>query len=283
MAWKQDLSKIKNSLKEEAAPAPPEKPKPKPTAPVRPLEDEDAVFLAAMGQRPARPAAAKVEPEAEVFQAGMAELMAPRRERGPERSAPAGVPDLPPAVSASTPETTAPEPAVPEDFLEAMQGMKGVKAVGGRRAAEKVKATASRPTPPKAPEPTAPEVSVEAPEEALPLPEPPPAPTPVPESALPARPVLIQLAAGMAVEVDGTLDLRGHSVVDARERLEERLQDGRFLGWRTLHVLLGSDPELAGMFEAFLQAVDIRHLSRYAFAPIPMGGAQARILYLVQA
>lgn len=298
MAWKHELSKIKKELKEEPTPAPPEKPKPKPAAPVRPMEDEDAVFLAAMGQRPAstRAAAPKAVAEPSEFEQSMGALKGLKRAgAGPlgegERGGPTPVASVPAAaapasVEAPQKDVVPPvEPAEVEDFAQAMFGLRGMKPVAGKRVAENVKAVASSPAPVPAaaspaqipapePEPVEPPKAAESQAPEVPEPH---------EAATPSRPALMQLAAGMAVEVDGTLDLRGHSVVDARERLEERVQDARFLGWRTLHVHLGPDPELAAMFEAFLDAADVRHLSRHAIAPIPMGGPQARILYLVQA
>ena len=83
----------------------------------------------------------------------------------------------------------------------------------------------------------------------------------------------------MAVDVDGMLDLRGHSSQDALERLKERVLDGQVLGWRTLHLHLGNDPGLAEAFESFIGGPIAAGIARYAQAPIPMGGAQARILY----
>ncbi|HWQ10454.1 MAG TPA: Smr/MutS family protein, partial [Holophaga sp.] len=91
---------------------------------------------------------------------------------------------------------------------------------------------------------------------------------------------LIQLAAGMAIDVDATLDLRGHSGTDALERLKERLLDGHLLGWRTLHVHLGPSEALRTIFLEFLASPEAALVARYAQAPIPMGGAQAWILYL---
>lgn len=84
----------------------------------------------------------------------------------------------------------------------------------------------------------------------------------------------------MAVEVDGTLDLRRHSLNDAKERLKERIHDGAALGWRTLLVTLGPNEALKQGFLAFLTTSDASLISRYAQAPIPMGGAQAWVLYL---
>lgn len=100
----------------------------------------------------------------------------------------------------------------------------------------------------------------------------------------PGGPMRIQLAAGMAIEVDGSLDLRGHSRVDALERLAERIQDGVFLGWRTFHVTLGPSEDLREAFLAFLASPSARGtLARYAQAPVPMGGTQAWILYFAPA
>jgi hypothetical protein len=101
---------------------------------------------------------------------------------------------------------------------------------------------------------------------------------PVPETQK-KEPLLIHLAAGMAVEVDGVLDLRGHSRADALERLKERILDGQALGWRTCHVLFGHSEELADAFAEFLRSPEASSVARYAQAPIPMGGSQARILY----
>ena len=92
-------------------------------------------------------------------------------------------------------------------------------------------------------------------------------------------PIRIQLAAGMAVEVDAVLDLRNHSVPDARGRLRDRLEDGAHMGWRTLHVVLGEDAALHEALLALFAGGGALKISRYAQAPIPMGGAQAWILY----
>ncbi|MBL0311221.1 MAG: Smr/MutS family protein [Holophagaceae bacterium] len=92
----------------------------------------------------------------------------------------------------------------------------------------------------------------------------------------------MHLAAGMAVEVDGTLDLRRHSLNDAKERLKERIRDGMALRWRTLLVVLGPNEALKQGFLAFLTTPQAQFISRYAQAPIPMGGAQAWVLYLGQ-
>jgi DNA-nicking Smr family endonuclease len=120
------------------------------------------------------------------------------------------------------------------------------------------------PTPAPAPDPAG------APEAAL--------PEPVPGPAAPPQ-ALIQLAAGMAVVVDGSLDLKGHGRGDAEERLKERLLDGFALGWRTLHVVVGTSPELRQMVLDLLASPAGRCVARYAQAPVPMGGPQAWILY----
>jgi hypothetical protein len=94
-----------------------------------------------------------------------------------------------------------------------------------------------------------------------------------------AAPVRFQLAAGMALEVDGTLDLRGHSLPDALERLKDRLGDGLVLGWRSLQVTLGPDPLLHEGLMDLLASGQAPMVARYAQAPVPMGGSQAWLLY----
>jgi hypothetical protein len=91
--------------------------------------------------------------------------------------------------------------------------------------------------------------------------------------------VRFQLAAGMALEVDGVLDLRGHSVPDAVERLKDRLGDGLVLGWRSLQVILGPDPKLHEGLLDLLASGQAPMVARYAQAPVPMGGSQAWLLY----
>ncbi|NTV76139.1 MAG: hypothetical protein HGA66_18290, partial [Holophaga sp.] len=51
MVWKKDLEKLKKSLAEDPAPPKAPPPQPKPTE-INPMEEEDAVFLSAMGKRP---------------------------------------------------------------------------------------------------------------------------------------------------------------------------------------------------------------------------------------
>lgn len=238
MAWKQDLAKLKQQLEPEpvVAPKPPPKPAVKPTGPVV-LDDEDAVFLSAMGlkpaARPAKPAAPETAPKA-------------------------------PAAE---------EPPPPETFQEAIKDLKGLKPLS--------KGLSDRPTTPPPPTPKAPDavsaplsmpVVVEAVAPALMTPEAAPQ-TP------PSMPQRFQLAAGMALEVDGTLDLRGHSTMDAMERLKDRLGDGQVLGWRSLQVTLGPDPALHEGLLALLASGQAPMVARYAQAPVPMGGTQAWLLY----
>jgi hypothetical protein len=231
MVWNKDLAKLKQDLKSgesEEPKRPVPKPTPKPSAP-RELDDEDALFLAAMGGR---------------------------RQTGPLG------PDSPPPP----PARTVPEQA---DFTEAMTTLKGLKPISSPKLQPQKESA-----PPPEPKEEEPPVAVDAPPEA-----------PVAEKAKEPEaprwsPPLIQLAAGMAIDVDGTLDLRGHSAADAIERLRERLLDGHLLGWRTFHVQLGSSEELRQAFLDFLAGPEASLIARYAQAPIPMGGAQAWILYL---
>lgn len=184
---------------------------------------------------------------------------------GKRKPAPAG-PSLDKTDPSSPSQEAKPAPAKGE-FTEAMASLKGMKPVPASRIpseakpAPKVEVLETKP-------PALPEPEVEAP---------PPEPEPAPSRTAPP---MIQLAAGMAIEVDGALDLRGHSPSDAVERLKERLLDGHLLGWRTLHVQLGPSEELREAFLAFLSSPEGELISRYAQAPIPMGGAQAWILYL---
>ena len=242
MAWKQDLEKLKQQLAPEV-PAPAAKPMPKPvakpTGPVQ-MEDEDAVFLSAMGLKPAGPRPTKsVEPK-------------------PVQK-----------------ETEALPPPTPDTFQAAVKDLKGLKPL--------VKGLADRPTPVPPVPPIAPVAPVVPPvppaaeisPKAL-VPEPPPEPEPQAQSPGPIR---FQLAAGMALEVDGALDLRGHSLPDAMERLKDRLGDGMVLSWRSLQVTLGPDAALHEGFLELLVSGQAPMVARYAQAPVPMGGTQAWLLY----
>ncbi len=239
MVWKQDLAKLKQQL-EEGPKAPPPKPAPrpveKPKAPAD-LDSEDALFLAAMGRRPARPE--------------------------------------PPPAPASGPAPAAPPAPAPETFEDALSDLKGLKPL-----ARPAVLQTPPPTRPLAPEPAPPAAPADRVEE----PASPPAPVPAPflppaEPAAAPHPVRFQLAAGMALEVDGMLDLRGHCRTDAIERLKDRLADGLLLGWRTLQVILGSDPQLHEGLLALLESGEAPMVVRYAQAPVPMGGSQAGLLY----
>lgn len=255
MVWKQDLAKLKQKLGSEPAPAAPKPPpKPTPKASAGPIEDEDAVFLAAMGLKSAVPKKPVPPPEA-----------------GPSAS---------PAA----------EPPVPETFEEALRDLKGLKPLP-KELAKRARPAAKEPAPsPATPASAAPQPE---PERLTPVPSPPPEPIPskaapaetraqvtAKPAPVPALPIQFQLAAGMALEVDATLDLRGHSLVDALERLKDRLGDGQLLGWRVLQVTLGSDPMLHEGLLGLLNSGKVPMVVRYAQAPVPMGGNQAWLLYL---
>lgn len=243
MAWKQDLAKVKQQLGPEASlPVPKVPPKPEPKTALPPaLDDEDAVFLSAMGLKPAIPRPARVQPTE-----GLA--------------TPAPIPSAP----------------VPESFQEAVKELKGFKPLQ--------KGPLAPPAPPRpaAPAPKkgfAPPVLVEKPDlSPASLPPDPPAQKP-PLPSQPLMPLRFQLAAGMAIEVDGTLDLRGHSLTDAMDRLKDRLGDGMVLGWRSLQVTLGQDPALHDGLLALLASGEAPMVARFAQAPVPMGGTQAWLLY----
>jgi hypothetical protein len=83
----------------------------------------------------------------------------------------------------------------------------------------------------------------------------------------------------MAIEVDASLDLRDHTLVNALDRLQDRLGDGLALGWRSLLVNLGPDPALHQGLLDLLASGQTPMVTRYAQAPVPMGGAQAWLLY----
>jgi DNA-nicking Smr family endonuclease len=255
MTWKKDLAKLKQELGNEDLPAakaaPPPKPREGQPAP-RSMEEEDSVFLSAMGvrSRPARP-----DPGA------------------------AALREEPPA----TLEPAAPPPSSSTEFSSALGDLKGVKPLGTGRARV-------LPSAPKAPvaapaalaqaPPPVPGPAAVAPAPSDPEPPAPEAPvsTPGPVPAVPPQ-VQIHLAAGMALVVDGSLDLKGHARSDAEERLKERILDGYALGWRTLHVLVGSSPELRQVVLDLLASPAGSCVARFAQAPIPMGGTQAWILY----
>jgi hypothetical protein len=248
MTWKNTLAQIKKEIKEEPVLPARSIPKPKPQSALenRSIEEEDALFMAVMGggTRPVRNDPKVVSP-------------AIRAE-----------------VEGEPFESTG------SDFDEAMTGLKGITPL---KASPVVTSLKSKPIEP--PGPAEPSTDVEIKGDLV---DPPilgieEADQPADAVGAPSRrgPQLIHLAAGMAVEVDGTLDLRGHTVQDAEERLRERIQDAAFLGWRTLHVVLGPEEELRDMFLACLLLPKSSHIARYAKAPIPMGGDQAWVLYFL--
>lgn len=245
MPWKKDLAKLKQDLgKEEGIPA---KVTPPPKAAVkhpvsRSIEEEDAIFLNAMGLRS--------QPSVKDVPVQPAKTAAPQVQPAPE-PAPVQVP----------------VPAPKAEFTEAMDDLKGMKPL-------------RRTLPPEKPAPVPP-----PPAPAVEVPREPPAPVPevavevAPRAPEPPGATQIHLAAGMAIEVDGRLDLKGHARSDAEERLKERLLDGYALGWRTLHVTVGAAEDLRQMVLDLLQTPQGSCVARYAQAPVPMGGAQAWILY----
>ncbi len=261
MVWKQDLAQLKQQMKPDLPQASPT-PKPvKPPQTSQSLEDADLIFLQAMGGvavpptpvsaspisvSGAVPAPRSLEPESD-FSAVLGDLKGLRPlSQNPVFEAPSSAP-LPTAALSAPP--LVPAPALPlAPFSEAAPSPVRLESVIVR--------TELRETP---------KAAMAHPQEA---------------PRLRSGPALIHLAAGMAVEVDGTLDLRRHSVNDARERLRERVGDGVSLQWRTLLVTLGPSEALKQGLLAFLTTPHAQFVSRYAQAPIPMGGAQAWILYL---
>jgi hypothetical protein len=239
MAWKQDLEKLKQQLGPEL-PAPARKvapkPAPGPSGPV-PLADEDAVFLSAMGLKPAPPRPPKTSPG----------------------------------------EGPAPAPGVPgtqaqDTFQEALKELKGLKPLLKELPEQVPPPAPATPGPQATQSPTPVPVSEVAP--------PAPVASTVEPLAKPSLPVRFQLAAGMAIEVDGVLDLRGHTLADAMDRLMDRLEDGLILGWRSLLVTLGPNPDLHEGLLKLLASGRAPKVLRYAQAPVPMGGTQAWLLYL---
>jgi len=284
MPWKKDLAKLKQDLgKEETPPGkatPP--PKAKTLHPVsRSIEEEDNIFLNAMGLRPrsgdqapaATALAGKAEPamHPEPVRPG-APLQAAPIQAAPMQAAP-----MQAAPMQAAPIQAAPAPvSVKAEFTSAMSDLKGLKplkpAMGQEQPAAPARTAQAAPAEP---------VPAQTPARTEPAPEPLPSPTAAPIAPGPAAPsqVQIHLAAGMAIVVDGSLDLKGHARSDAEERLKERLLDGYALGWRTLHVLVGPSEELRQMVLDLLKSPAGRCVARYAQAPVPMGGPQGWVLY----
>lgn len=276
MVWNEDLAKLRQQLKAQEPKESPPPPKPVPApGPGKSMAEEDAAFLSAMGVRkaaapplPAPASAGTGIPAGEAWTTGQ------------------------PGVQSASP---------PEDFRAAMAELGGVKNLG----TGPLKPLAAPALPSGAAVPAPPALAPSAPTPAPPIPAPPtpspgmlarpphlPAdaepeaetvdiPPPPPQGIRPRPgPLLIQLAAGMAIDVDASIDLRGHSISDAKERLRERIADGLAMGWRTLHVNLGPGEALKQGFLAFLASPAASAVQRYAQAPVPMGGPQAWILYL---
>lgn len=281
MVWKQDLAQFKQQLKPDPEPIGPPPPPPKQVPPPllsQSLEDADLLFLRAMGRVAVPPAPIISNPMKETD----------------EDSSPA------PAFS-SISSNVSRALSVGEssgDFSQALGDLKGLRPFSKNP-------VFSAPSPSVVPSPVvaipqSPEVQAQLP---APIPMPMPMPTigeppahpsspdadtadaPIAPQEVPhirSGPILMHLAAGMAIEVDGTLDLRRHSLNDAKERLTERVRDGLALHWRTLLVTLGPNEALKQGFLVFLTTPQAQFISRYAQAPIPMGGAQAWVLYLGQ-
>jgi hypothetical protein len=250
MVWSNDLAKLKQSLRAgegKAAPAPPPKAKQPPPPARKSLEEEDAVFLAAMGRAGA--AAPRVEAEA------------PKAEAAPPKAGPTT-----PAAAAGG------QGGGPDGFGEAMRGLGGVRQI--------------RPLGPPRPRAAAQKAEPQGRSGAAAAAPPPPPPGPAAQKAdgvfhlLPER---IQLAAGMTIDVDCVLDLRRHSEADAGERLKERVLDGACLGWRTMQVILGNSEPLRRVLLDYMASPPASPLANYGEAPVPMGGPQAWVLYFCQA
>ena len=275
MVWKQDLAQLKQQLKPDQEPTGPPSLPPKPVPPPLPsqsLEDADLLFLRAMGGVAVPPAPITSNP---------------MKETDKDSS--------PTAVFPSTLNNVSRVLSVEEssgDFSQALGDLKGLRLLSKNP-------LFSAPSPSVAPLPVvaipqSPEVQAQLPtpipiiEETTAHPSSPDADNtdiPIAPQGVPhirSGPVLMHLAAGMAIEVDGTLDLRRHSLNDAKERLKDRIRDGVALRWRTLLVTLGPHEALKQGFLAFLTTPQAQSISRYAQAPVPMGGAQAWVLYLGQ-
>lgn len=269
MVWKQDLAQLKQQLKPDQEPVgPPPKPVP-PPLPDQSLEDADLLFLRAMGGVAVPPPPVANQP-----------LNAIGDQALPKASA-----SLPNSNYASR-SVNAEEAEA--DFGQALEDLKGLRPLLQNPVF--LASSPSQVPPPAVMVPSSPEATVNLPS-AMPALEKAPAASdfgaeaPMAASEAPhtrVAPVLMHLAAGMAIEVDGTLDLRKHSLNDAKERLSERVRDGLALKWRTILVTLGPNEALKQGFLAFLTTPQAQCISRYAQAPIPMGGAQAWVLYLAQ-
>lgn len=89
----------------------------------------------------------------------------------------------------------------------------------------------------------------------------------------------INLAAGVVISTNNKLDLSGHTQSDAEERFKECILNGCILNWQTLHVLLEKSDKSEQTIIDLLSSPIGQQISRYAQAPVPMGGPYAWILY----
>jgi DNA-nicking Smr family endonuclease len=89
----------------------------------------------------------------------------------------------------------------------------------------------------------------------------------------------IYLAAGISVAVSSSLNLNGHTKSDADERLRECVINGYILGWHNVHIVTGCSEELETIITDLLKSSTGKYITRYARAPMPMGGPNAWILY----
>jgi len=246
MVWSKDLAKLKQDLKElegSGPPAPatqPVKPAAPPEAP-KSLEEEDALFLSIVGKAIAVvPKGHEVSEGSDEFGEAMLQLKGFKQKKT----------DIPSAVEPQTAPfkqfANVTEVSKKDEIAEIMMDIENIESI------ENIKAI--------------PEFVTEDLTERY-------------DSVGKKFPQKIQLAAGMAIEVDGVLDLRNHTVEDARERLKDRVLDGVLLGWRTLHVILGNSESLNQALIDYINSHQSYPLTRYAQAPVPMGGTQAWVLY----
>jgi hypothetical protein len=227
MVWNKDLAQLKKDLKMQEGNSPPPPPappaKPAPAVPET-LEEEDALFLAAIGKSiTGAPKEQGVSGGGGEFEEAMSQLkgVKPKVSPVPETPAPNAQAPQQPLMRNVVEELAASLESVPPEFFK---------------------------------------------DEAVP-------------EAKKGLPEIIQLAAGMTIEVDGQLDLRNHNDGDAAERLKEKVLDGLCLGWRSLHIILGNPGPLHQVFAQYIKSPQSYPLAKYAQAPVPMGGDKAWILY----
>jgi DNA-nicking Smr family endonuclease len=231
MVWNNDLAKLKQDLKtqeENGTVQPPAKPVKASSPPAVPksLDEEDALFLSAVGKATTIiPRASGISEDQNEFKEAMSQLKGIKQSRS----------DIP--VSSETPKAASEQRTVATE--KGAESVAVLSDIVSKDLSER--------------------------EDGIEL--------------IKKLPEKIQLAAGMVIEVDGVLDLRNHTVEDARERLKERVLDGVFLGWRSLHVILGNSEPLNQTLIGYINSPQSHLLSRYAQAPVPMGGTQAWILY----